>query len=113
MIGSRRFLPTLVLAVTVCPIIFGSPAAQSTALQTNPGECRVTISGKEKPDRVPAQEVWEATFRRVSADPSTVLRAGIASQRALRLATLGTSALARANALRQHAREAAHHRDGD
>lgn len=97
----RRFLPLSVLAVTLSPIIFGSLAVHSTALQTNPGECRVTISGKERPDQVPAQEVWEATFRRVSADPSTAVGAGIASQRALRLATLGTSALARANALRQ------------
>ncbi|HMF87915.1 MAG TPA: hypothetical protein VK575_07525, partial [Gemmatimonadaceae bacterium] len=90
-----------VLAVTLSPFIFGSPAVQSTALQTNPGECRVTTSGKEKPDRVPAQEVWEATFRRISADPSTAVLAGIDGPRALRLATSGASALARANALRQ------------
>lgn len=100
MTRSRRFLLVSVLAVTVSPI-FGSLAVQSTALQTNPGECRVTISGKEKPDRVPAQEVWEATFRRISADPSTAVREGIDGQRALRLAATAASVVARANALRQ------------
>jgi hypothetical protein len=98
---SRRLLPLSVLAMTVSAMIFGSSAVQSSGFQTRTDECRVTISGKERPDQVPAQEVWEATFRRVSADPSTAVRAGIASQRALRLATLGTSAVARANALRQ------------
>lgn len=101
MTRSRRFLPVSVLAVTVSPIIFGSPAVQSTALQTNLGECRVTISGTETPDRMPAQEVWEATFRRISADPSTAVREDIDGQRALRLAATGASVVARANALRQ------------
>jgi hypothetical protein len=98
---SRRFLPLSVLAVTVSPVIFGTSAIQSTALQPTPDECRVTVSGKEKPDQVLAQEVWEVTFRRISADPSTAVRAGIAGPTALRLAAAGTSAIARANALRQ------------
>ena len=97
----RRFLLLSVLAVTVSPVIFGNSAIQSTVLQPNPDECRVTVSGKEKADRVPAQEVWEATFKRISADPSTAVRAGIDGPRALRLAASGTSALARANALRR------------
>jgi len=98
---SRRFLPLLLLAVALSPWLFNSPTVQSTALQSNPAECHVTVSGKEKPDRVPAQEVWEATFRRISADPSTAVLAGIERSKALRLAASGGSALARATALRQ------------
>jgi hypothetical protein len=97
----RRFLPLSVLAVAVTTVIFGNSAIQSTVLQTNPGECRVTISGKERPDRLPAQDVWEGTFRRISADRSSAILAGIDGPRALRLATAGASALARANALRR------------
>ena len=98
---SRRFLSLLLLAVPLSPLLFNSPTVQSTALQSNPAECRVTVSGNEKPDRVPAQEVWEATFRRISADPSTAVLAGIERSKALRLAASGGSALARATALRQ------------
>jgi hypothetical protein len=98
---SRRFVPLVILVVTISPFILGYSAVQSTALQTTPGECSVTVSGKEKPYRVPAQLVWEATFKRISADPSTAVRAGIDGPRSLRLAASGTSALARANALRQ------------
>jgi hypothetical protein len=98
---SRRFLPPSVLAVTLSPVIFGSHALQSTALQTSPTECHVTVSGKDTPDQVLAQDVWEATFRRLSANPSAAVLAGIGGPSALRLAASGTSALARANALRQ------------
>ena len=98
---NRRVLPLSVLAITLSPIIFGSPAVQSTALQISPGECRVTTSGKERPDRLPAQAVWESTFKRISADRSSAVLAGIDGPRALRLATSGASAVARANALRQ------------
>lgn len=97
----RRFLPLSVLAIAVSSVTFGNSAIKSSVLQTTPDACRVTISGKEKPDRVPAHEVWEATFRRISADPSTAVRGGINGPRALRLAASGASALAKANALRQ------------
>ena len=101
MVRTRRFLSLSILALVIGPIIFASPAVQTTAPQANAAECQVTISGKEKPDRVPAQDVWEATFRRITADPSTAVRRGIDGQRALRLAASGASALARADALRQ------------
>lgn len=90
---NRRVLPLSVLAITLSPIIFGSPAVQSTALQISPGECRVTTSGKERPDRLPAQAVWESTFKRISADRSSAVLAGIDGPRALRLATSGARRL--------------------
>ena len=98
---NSRFVPLSVLAISISAIIFGSPAVESTALQTSSDECRVTLSGKEKADQVLAQEIWEATFRRISADPSTAVLAGIEGPKALRLAAAGTAALARANSLRQ------------
>ena len=101
MVRSRRFFPLSVLAVAVGPVIFGSPAVQTTAPQLNAAECQVTVSGKEKPARVLAQHVWEATFKRISADPSALVLAGIDAPKALRLAASGNAALARANALRQ------------
>lgn len=65
--GTRRFLSVSVLTLTVGLVIFGNSAIQSTVLQTNPDECRATVSGKEKPDQVLAQDVWEATLMRVAA----------------------------------------------
>lgn len=97
----RRFLPLSLLALTVCAVIFGNSAIQSTVLQPSADECRVTISGAQNADRVLTQDVWEATFKRIASNSSGAVLPGIDRAKAVRLAGSATNALLRANALRQ------------
>jgi hypothetical protein len=96
--GIRRFLRHSLLAMVISVMIFGDSAIQSAVLQPNPNECLVKISGKERADRILAQDVWEATFRRIAANPST---ARLDGPRARRLAEKGASALATVDTLRR------------
>jgi hypothetical protein len=97
----RRLLRLSLLALTVCAVIFGNSAIQSTVLQPIANECLVTISGAQNAGRIPAQDVWEATFKRIAFSSSGAILSGIDPRKAVRVAHSAANALLRADALRQ------------
>lgn len=114
----HRVLSPILLVGVSLPFILGYSAIQSKSASTDNGTCSVTISGREKPDRVPTQEVWEATFRRLSTPAATGLQLNV--QTSARLSAIGATTLDRANSLRASLsgaapaglpRQAAHDRD--
>ncbi|HEY8539578.1 MAG TPA: hypothetical protein VIL28_11980 [Steroidobacteraceae bacterium] len=97
----RTFLPIVFLAATGGPFIFSYSTTESASQQPDPNQCRVTVSGDDKADMLPAHDVWEAAFKRHSDNPSAAAALGLGNDTRARVAALGAVALQRATALRQ------------
>jgi hypothetical protein len=98
----RRSSSFVALAIAAAAAIafFGSTTQSAPAIQSDPNSCQVSVSGHERPELLPAQDVWEKTFTRHLAAPKANEALGLSRQSLDRLTADASKATERARALR-------------
>jgi hypothetical protein len=97
----RRTLHGMFVLAAVSGSFASGHSSTVASRQPNSVECRISISGAERPTWIPAQNIWEETFRQYAAGPAPEIVPGLASDARMKTATLFVGALERTNALRQ------------